>query len=328
MEDLAAGRSAANIDGSIFEAFNNPTSRALLRRRVLEVLEDRTTRGNALPSQGSPSRVVAGTRQAESEHQEHDRYFAVIRGDGEAAVGFVAGLVLAHLSAYEDCLRMGLTLLDDADWALLFAGLQTVLAAPYGAAPPLRPSLSGWGDEYDPARRWLVGHQLFFALIQGAVVGLNCFASAAEKGSSAEAARGLAMAAAFLRSSASAMKFTSDFSPEDYELTVRPAMAPPIVRAGFSGLQTRDHAHLVKLFGSLTPVLRSAVASEGHRDFVDALASAYAAHELICARFRGDILPSLRMAAASSGRTRRTGVEVIRELLHARLALIDPPSDR
>src|SRR5260221_7453410 len=101
-------------------------------------------------------------------------------------------------------------------------------------------------------------------------------------------------------------------------------MAPPVVRAGFSGLQTRDHAHLVRLFGSLTPVLRSGAAGEGHPEFVEALVSAYAAHEFICARFRGDVLPSLRMAAASGGRTRRTGVEVIRELMHARLALIDP----
>jgi hypothetical protein len=50
--------------------------------------------------------------------------------------------------------------------------------------------------------------------------------------------------------------------------------------------------------------------------------SAYAAHEFICARVRGDVLPSLRMAAASRDRTDRTGVEVIREMMHARLGLI------
>jgi hypothetical protein len=328
-EALAAALRDLGIDRSLFETFADSAARAQLRQHLLGVAAERLITESALPLQAPPA------RQVEREHQEHDDYFGVVRPEGDGAVGFVSGLVLVHLAAYEDALRMGLTLIDAAAWRELWGGLRAVLAYVDGpgrsggsfidlTAEPPPPATSGWADGYDPARRWLVGHQLFFGLIHGAVVGLNWFSAAAGQGSDAEASRGLAMAAAFLRSSASAMKFTSDFSAEDYEATVRPAMAPPVVRAGFSGLQTRDHAHLVRLFGSLTPVLRSGAAGEGHPEFVEALASAYAAHEFICARFRGDVLPSLRMAAASGGRTRRTGVEVIRELMHARLALIDP----
>ena len=86
-------------------------------------------------------------------------------------------------------------------------------------------------------------------------MGLNCFTRAAADRAAPEADEGLALAAAFLRSSAAAMKYASDFAPDDYEATVRPAMAPPRVREGFSGLQTRDHAYLVRVFGAVKPAL-------------------------------------------------------------------------
>jgi hypothetical protein len=160
-------------------------------------------------------------------------------------------------------------------------------------------------------------------------VGLNCFAdaSATDAGAadaSAEGAAGLALSAAFLRSSAAAMKLASDFAPTDYDATIRPDMAPPRVRAGFSGLQTRDHAYLVRLFGALKPALTASAGLPAHEEFVEAVVGAYAAHEFICARFRGDVLPSLRMAAATRGKTARPGTAVIREMMRARLALIDP----
>jgi hypothetical protein len=290
------------------------------------------TRTEAAPSAGSVHRLVPPGGAAQTEQLEHDRYFAITRTGGDAGVGFVAGLVLAHVSTYENCLSMGVTLFDDSDWELLFGGLVALLADVEGerhgfgasrAAPPL-PVPSQWRDGYDPALRWLIGHQLFFALIQGAIVGLNCFASARADRVMAEADLGLALAAAFMRSSAAAMRFTSDFAPEDYDATVRPAMAPPAVRAGFSGLQTRDHAHLVRLFGALKPVLKAGGHGIAHEEFVESVIAAYAAHEFICARFRGDVLPSLRMAASSRGKTQRSGVEVIRDMMRIRLALIDP----
>ena len=311
-----------------FGAFGAPEARAELRARLTARQPD--------PDPGSipPAGRRPLSRQAQAEQEEHDRYFEVGRTGGDAAQSFSAGLVLAYLSAYENCLSMGVTLLDDREWRQLFGGLAMLLevaggSAAHGgtglpaAALPAPPEPTGWRDAYDPPMRWLVGHQLFFALIQGTIVGLNCFAQAAAVEAIPEADEGLALAAVFMRSSAAAMKFASDFAPGDYETAVRPAMAPPKVREGFSGLQTRDHAYLVRAFGAVKPALAPlAGRSEAHGDFVESVVSAYAAHEYICARFRGDVLPSLRMAAASRDRTDRTGVEVIREMMHARLALI------
>ncbi|MCW2933402.1 MAG: hypothetical protein JWM19_4364 [Actinomycetia bacterium] len=323
----------------VLAAFGAPEARAELRAQLTARQPDPDPYSFARHAPAMrPGGRSAGHRplslQAQAEQEEHDRYFEVGRTGGDAAQGFSAGLVLAYLSAYENCLSMGVTLLDDREWRRLFGGLATLLEVAGGSVvhggtgmpavalpAPLEPA--GWRDAYDPPVRWLVGHQLFFALIQGAIVGLNCFAQAAAVEAIPEADEGLALAAVFMRSSSAAMKFASDFAPGDYETTVRPAMVPPKVREGFSGLQTRDHAYLVRIFGAVRPALATlAGRSEAPGEFVESVVSAYAAHEYICARFRGDVLPSLRMAAASRDRTDRTGVEVIREMMRARLALI------
>jgi hypothetical protein len=302
-------------------AFNDPIARSALRCR----LSARESLSEADAIQGRADET-AGRRQAEEEQAEHDRYFHVTRSARSPADGFAAGLLLAHMAVHEDCLDMGVTLLAEPEWDLLFSGLEAMLRQAAGGVTWRRPALpAGWRTGYDPARRWLVGHQLFFSLIQGAIVGLNCFATATAAGETAEADEGLGLAAAFMRSSAATMKLTSDFAPSDYERTVRPAMAPPKVRAGFSGLQTRDHTYLVRLFGTLRPVFLTLTRpSDAQDEFIDSVVSAYAAHEFICARFRGDVLPSLRMDAASRGKTQRPGTAVIREMMRARLALVRP----
>jgi hypothetical protein len=338
-ELTAAARTLFSPAGAL-AAFGAPEARAELRAQLTarQSDPDPCSFPRHVPAMRPDGRSAGHrplSRQAQAEQEEHDRYFEVGRTGGDAAQGFSAGLVLAYLSAYENCLSMGVTLLDDREWRLLFGGLAMLLdiaggpvvhggtGLPAVALPaPLEPA--GWRDAYDPPMRWLVGHQLFFALIQGVIVGLNCFTQAAAVEAIPEADEGLALAAVFMRSSAAAMKFASDFAPGDYETTVRPAMVPPKVREGFSGLQTRDHAYLVRVFGAFRPALATlAGRSEAHGEFVESVVSAYAAHEYICARFRGDVLPSLRMAAASRDRTDRTGVEVIREMMRARLALIE-----
>ena len=340
--DLAMAAKAVIIGADVLPSLHTPAARAALRARLSPY-----TAAPAAPApatQRAPRRLAASSRQAQAEQREHDRYFEVERSAGPGADAFVAGLVLAHLAVYESCEQMGVTLLDGPQWDLLCGGLGALidLAGPtpaaepaWAVAPPAAaesaagqppswvpglPSSAGYRAGYDPAKRWLAGHQLFFSLIQGAIVGLNCFATAVAAGQPEEADLGLRLAAAFLHSSAEAMKLASDFAPADYDQTVRPAMVPPKVRAGFSGLQTRDHAYLVRLFAALKPLFPGPHRSSATRaEFTEAVVLAYAAHEFICARFRGDVLPSLRMAAASRGHTQRSGTEVIREMMRARL---------
>jgi hypothetical protein len=272
-------------------------------------------------------------KRSEADHEEHDRYFGVTRVDAEPGHAFVRGMLRAHLELDEDARAMGVTLLDAEAWETLFGGvramLELALGAPWdeaehtapfpGRAPRWRPA------GYDPDRRWMVGHRLFFAQIQAVVVGLHVFEEGAGAGDAVGARDGLRLATAFMRSSAVAMKHTSDFDPADYDARVRPAMAPPRVQAGFSGLQTRDHTFLVRTFTRLRPLFAAGGSwADAHRAFVDSVVDAYAAHEFVCARFRGDVLPSLRMAAHAGGQVDRSGVDVVREMMRARLLLVEP----
>jgi hypothetical protein len=262
--EVTAALRRAGVSGRVLPDLAAPASRGALLRRLGRL-------AGAAPDAGpsptpAPPRLPPPASGAEAEQQEHDRYFSVSRVADEPGVSFIAGTALAYLRAYENCLDMGVTLLSQSDWEALFGGwtaLVGLVDTPHAGRPvsPPLPQPDGWRGGYDPAARWLIGHQLFFALIQGAIVGLNCFvgavtaAPAGEPGDAVGATAGLALAAAFLRSSAAAMRFASDFAVADYEATVRPAMAPPAVRPGFSGLQTRDHTYLVRVFGALKPIL-------------------------------------------------------------------------
>jgi hypothetical protein len=235
---------------------------------------------------------------------------------------------------------MGLSILDPVEWQEMFAGLDALLRyaagdrLKEGVPLVLRPAPRHTPAGYDPERRWLIGHQFFFALLQGVIVGINCYLEASgadgadpDGEAAADADAAVRVAAAFMRSSAAAIKFTSDFGPVDYDKRIRPAMSPPSVREGFSGLQTRDHAHLISLFARLrmTAAARGdGPAGEAFEQFVDATVTAYEAHKFICARFGGDVLPSLRMAAASRGRSTQAGVTALRQLMRARLFALTP----
>jgi len=233
---------------------------------------------------------------------------------------------------------MGVSILDPVEWQEMFAGLDALLRyaagdrLKEGVPIVLRPAPRHTPAGYDPERRWLIGHQFFFALLQGVIVGINCYLEASAddregEEAAADADAAVRVAAAFMRSSAAAIKFTADFGPVDYDARIRPAMSPPSVRAGFSGLQTRDHAHLISLFARLrgsTAAHGQGPAGEAFEQFVEATVTAYEAHKFICARFGGDVMPSLRMAAASRGRTTQAGLTALRQLMRARLFALTP----
>lgn len=326
---VVAATATATPNGGLAAAFAEPSGRDMLRARLNGHYPSESARHHDTRHHESPSWAPGPpTGPALAEQIEHDHYFSIERTDGDPARGFTASLILAYLAAYENCLSTGVTLMGPEHWDPLSGGLSGLFGAEHGGLP--RRPAAGYRDGYDPAARWLVGHQLFFVLIQGSVIGLTSFGSAADGWDAADEPTramtdGLELAASFLRGSAAAMRFASDFAPEDYDRTVRPHMAPPRVRAGFSGFQTRDHAYLVRLLSALKPALTALNGRSGaHKELVDAVVAAYSAHEFVCARFRGDVLPSLRMAAASRGRTGRAGVEVVRELMRKRLALVDP----
>jgi hypothetical protein len=314
-----------------------PSTRFEIRRALTRFTSSYSGSVQALFDSAAASRDApgyAGARSPEAvdprdaDFVEHDRYFQVVRVTDLPAETFLRGLVLAHSWVYDNGTKMGVTTLDGDEWRQLFMGLDAILryatGQPAGMADPVGvPAASRClPDGYDPKRRWLAGHQLFFAIMQGAIVSLSCFSRAAGGGDDRGASAAMGVASAFMRSSAIAFKFCADFDPVDYARQIRPAMGPPAVQTGFSGLQTRDHAFLAGLFGQLRSAgcpSRSRLVGDAFQEFVDATVTAYEAHKYVCARFGGDVLPSLRMAAASGGRTTQSGVAALRLIMRRRL---------
>jgi hypothetical protein len=166
----------------------------------------------------------------------------------------------------------------------------------------------------NPKRRWTVGHQLFFVVIQGVIMGLDELTRAIERHDTASIRRSLADTTSLMHLSATAMQYTGDFSKEAYESVVRPSMPET-----FSGLDNLDHAWLMKFMS----VMKRSSAAVLERDFAVEFAAfrqsindAYDAHIWVCERFVGG-KASLRTSSSEMSAT-----EVLEKFKAKRLALI------
>lgn len=216
------------------------------------------------------------TRAGTPEEQAYDRFFGVRRYDGDPA-------------------------------ALLYRALRQALGAPELASPGLRalsrmlePVLPVPWPQPSPVaagalEHWIAGHRLFFVLTQLTTVALRDARAAADHHAPA------LTAALLLRTGAEALRLTASFPAERYRDSVRPAMSPPGVPKGFSGLWSADHRVLVRELHTWGAhhlrVCDGSCPAQGR--LVAALGEVHAAHHGVCARFVG-ARPSLLGGAADS----------------------------
>jgi hypothetical protein len=273
------------------------------------------------PRDRAPQPDVAYTYDAQL--REYDAFFGVARVELPGSGVFPQSLLVAYRSLLEEGLASG-TRLSWAEWSALCMTFHVMIGFVAGSEvrpgplPVAEPPLLRW--HMDPHRRWRTGHHVFFVLTQSLIVVLGCFLEARREGDAGLAQRMLRLAAQLLRGSSAAFVFAAEFSAGQYQAQVRPAMEPPAVAAGFSGLLSPDHRYLVRLMAKLRPVLRDLPAElvEDHLLFVRALQAAYESHKYVCARFGGDRGASLRMSAAST----LSAVDVIHGLKVARTNLV------
>ncbi|WP_159039625.1 hypothetical protein [Streptomyces sp. TP-A0356] len=267
------------------------------------------------------------------EHDEHDTFFGVARAEDRSPDAFLLGGLHTHhvVASHQQHCGCG----DPRDLRVLSSGWRCLMEHADGAPPPADCPADTADDDAAladcprPHEHWRVGHQLFFVLIQAVIAGVRCFVGELDAGDEGTAARSLGLASEMCRHSALAMKFAGGLSPVDYEYEVRPSMLPPAVRPGFSGFQTRDHALLVKTLRAARPALGAL--GFDHPAVVElegALQRVYAAHRLVCARFDGTKIPSLRMEVSGPESAKRAGTDVIDELTTRRLALLRGTTSR
>ncbi|MET0133576.1 MAG: hypothetical protein ABW215_08275, partial [Kibdelosporangium sp.] len=272
-----------------------------------------------------PIGPAGGERRASADRDEHDRHFGVLRVRGDSGAILLASLLVSYLDLLDDVERGGTTL-DRTKWTDLLRVPTLVfdfaLRRPPASVGADVPVPAGRG-ELQPHRRWHVGHRLFFTLIQVTIQAVTGLSQAARARDVAGVRECVDLVRLTSLGSAAALRLAADFSPVDYQRTVRPTMLPPHVRPGFSGLQTRDHHHLVRAMGKLRADMAT-VAELGapHTTLISAIRSLYDAHAHVCTRFGGGVAPSLRMAAL--GQHDGKGAEVVRGLAKHRESLIEP----
>jgi hypothetical protein len=247
-----------------------------------------------------------------------DQFFGVSRTTADAREMFGHAAVVAYRDLLADTVLAG-TGLDEVRWNELRWGLEAMARFAAGATRAESPDSPPPPGERprDPHRRWRTGHQMFFPLVQGILVGLRCFTAAVIAGDIPAARESIIFATDTMRASARALEFAADFAPGRYSSEIRPSMTPPGTPQGLSGLMSADHHRMVTCFQEIRPV--TAVLSDDlnllYQRFVAETEQTYQAHQHVCIRFNGDKVVSLRMNHSSS----MPAAEVLAQLGRARI---------
>jgi hypothetical protein len=148
------------------------------------------------------------------------------------------------------------------------------------------------------ARRWIRGHQVFTTICQCLIFGFDSLEEAANVGSAEGMNSAAELISDLLLASAHALEYTGDFSAEIYDTVIRVSMCQPFQPAGFSGLLSIDHKHLVKRMKAMKPTMQvlSDWSPTLYQNIQTSLSAVYASHKFVCSRFVGSDKPSLLMA--------------------------------
>lgn len=260
---------------------------------------------------------------AVADEAAHDTYCHIARVTGEAPRIFLCSVLQAYRALLKERLTAG-TSIEGRHWLQLRAALESillyVLGQPTAVPPELHPSPPASTGRPDPVRRWILGHHVFLALIQGLILATHDLTDALAGGRRSEAAAAFEQCGGLLEGTALAFRFASDFSAVDYQDVVRRTMMPPVAPPGLSGLLSADHRYLVKILAALKPsfeALEPALCPSYQR-FRTAFRAAYDAHKLVCHHFRGDEKPSLLMKVESE----MSAVEQLDQFKRIRLRML------
>ncbi len=266
--------------------------------------------------------------RAAADPASHDRYFGIVRVTG-LVQPLVVRSILDAKRRFHDAMVSAYARCDQQFYSGIGVGLTAALAHLAGETPPRLTVLdrppAGRSSEA-PAGRWVLGHQIFAAITQCIIIiAMNSFEIAMNAQDRAAAGGALDLAATLLLASASAFRFTADFSAASYSQEIRPSMGPEHVGSGFSGLLSEDHRHLVDVMVRTRPLMGKAAAAlpEQHRRVGAALSYVYDDHKLVCARFGGAEGSSLRSDACSEV----PGVVLLDRFKRARTRLLTPMAE-
>jgi len=164
--------------------------------------------------------------------------------------------------------------------------------------------------------RWTVGHQTFHLYLVAMITLLEELTECPSLSDEHIATR-LSDLAVLFEATAASMRYASSFDAATYDQAIRPSMAPPVTKPGFSGSLSTEHKRMMaalvsvpdtleERFGNETSPWPSAVA-DAWCTLVEAEREARSNHAHVCRRLvpRGPSL--LRMHMAGSGALKVAG---------------------
>lgn len=239
---------------------------------------------------GPPPR--AATDRAVERQLEYDDYFGVLRlANADPLVSLSEATVVAYYRLIGDSLcGHSLSEAEFADLHSAFAAILCSIAAAPAASLGVHESPAGQpAKSMNPLRRWKLGHHVFFILIQALIVAHERLAAALARGYVAAAQAAFALLTCLLRGTVTAFRYTADFTSEDYEHIVRPTMAPPFLKDGFTGFFSADHVYLLRCIKllRLSPQTLNPELGEAYQLYLQTLDTMYEAHAYVCERFVG-----------------------------------------
>jgi hypothetical protein len=256
---------------------------------------------------------------------DNDVAFGIRRvtGSNPAEADDVYGPLFTTLERfYADALDGGSSLRTD-EWDDLERALACCVAF------PLMPSSTwsvgtfshpgaGTQASVDAERRWVIGHHIFMLISEFMVIAANFLATASPEDDRDTKSNALSALVALLRGASAAFRYACDFGTDAYNEVIRPSLAPPVAPEGMSGLNWRDHVHL------MSTLKRVRGHFPAHGDELDGTRSElraayegmYLAHTHVCQHFVGSEEPSLSLSAKT-----RSAVDALDRLKRGRSTL-------
>lgn len=163
----------------------------------------------------------------------------------------------------------------------------------------------------DPVYRWKVGHYLFFSIIQMLIVSLSWLKQAIEQKDEALVKKTLVCTSNLYRSSIVGFIYGTNYHSDNYQNEIRESMGPPEYSPGFSDINSVDHRYMLKL---LSDVRKLGLDDYQHLDefhnYLEAIASLYDQHSLVCKEAVGATSSLLQMTGTEEQQTDPAYLEI------------------
>ncbi|MDQ3157703.1 MAG: hypothetical protein M3Q98_13425 [Actinomycetota bacterium] len=250
---------------------------------------------------------------------DNDRAFGIARVEG-GDPALVLGPVFTTLARlYADVLDGGSSLSRE-DWTDLERVMACCVSFPLlDQSAWTRGAFShpGVARTVDAERRWVIGHHLFMIISEFLIIAGNFLEAASADGDRAMEAKAISAITTLLRGASAAFRYACDFGTDDYNEVIRPSLSPPIAPEGMSGMNWRDHVHLMATFRRLRNHFPD------HGDGLDrerselraAYERMYVSHTHVCKHFVGSEESSLSLSAKT-----RSAVDALDRLRQGRSA--------